>query len=191
MRKFITLIIAGLLALMSAVALAATTTTYSQKFTTTHPNRATGMTLKWSTKVQPKTVTITFPANFPINPPKAGTKVGSGTATFSKGTPPRPVIAYSTGPGGMRLDVLNSVGVKYTMNVPFVHMGSQMVIHVPAFKIPRATLTGLSVTFKGGTAKRPFLLTPPYAKGGWKFTAAFAYPGRTEVLHSTSACVKH
>jgi hypothetical protein len=188
MRKFITLIIAGLLALMSAVALAATTTTYSQKFTTTHPNRATGMTLKWSTKVQPKTVTITFPTSFPINPPKAGTKVGSGTATFSH-MPSRAVVAYSTGPGGMRLDVLNSVGMKYSLNVRYTHMGRGMAISVPAFKIPRATLTGLSVTLKGGTAKRPFLLTPPYAKGGWKFTAAFAYSGRTEVLHSTSACV--
>lgn len=191
MRKFITLIVAGLLALMSAVALAATTTTYSQKFTTTHPNRATAMTLKWSTKAQPKTVTITFPANFPINPPKAGTKVGSGTATFGN-MPSRPVVAYSTGPGGMRLDVLNSVGVKYSMNVSYTHMGKAMVIHVPAFKIPPASLTSLSVTFKGGTVHRPFLLTPPYVKGGWRFTATFAYQGHpTQVLHFTSACVKH
>jgi hypothetical protein len=142
--------------------------------------------------VQPKTVTITFPSGMPISPPKAGTKVGTGTAVFSKGTPSRPIIVYSAGPTGVRLDVLNSVGVKYTMNAPFTHMGSQMVIHVPAFKIPPASLTGLSVTFKGGTANRPFLKTPRYSKGGWKFTATFAYQGHpTQVLHSTSACVKH
>jgi hypothetical protein len=213
MRKFIIFITVGLALVLCASAMA-TTPTFSAKFTTTHPNRATGLTLKWVTKYQPTKVTISFPgytgkrgipspaaqrASLQLNPTavKDGGKVGSGTATFAgKGVPSRTVTALNHQPAtgnGVSLVVNNAVGVPYTLKGAWDSFGAQLVLSVPAFKTPRATLTGISVTLKGGTAHRPFLKTPQVCpKGGWKFSAAFVYHGHpTQVLHSTSACVMH
>ena len=191
-------------ALMCAVALAATMQTYSQKFTTTHPGQATGMTLRWTTShparsrlvVQPKTVTLTFPNGTKIDTgavgPGAKSKVGSGTAVFGVGTPARTVTVYSAGPGGIALVISNPVGISYRLNAKYAHMGRELVIPIPTFRIPPAVLTGLSLTIKGGSATRPYLRTPRTCPtGGWKFSAVFVYQGPpTEVLNSTSACVK-
>ena len=189
-------------ALMCAVALAATMQTYSQKFTVKHPAQATAMTLRWSARAtggatpkQPKKVTVTFPNKMFIDTFAVGAnaKIGSGTATFSS-SPPRAVTVRSAGPGGIALVITNPVGTSVTMNVPYAHMGAQMVLNIPKFSHPRTVLTGLSLTIKAGSPKRPYLKTPPTCPtGGWKFSAAFVYPAGTptQVLSSTSACVKH
>jgi hypothetical protein len=191
-------------ALMCSVALAGTAMqTYSQKFTTAHPGQATGMTLRWTTGppprsslvVQPRTVTLTFPTGTKIDGGAVtrGAKVGSGTAVFGASTPARPVIAYDAGLTGITLVIPNSVGVSYSLNAKYTDMGRELVIRIPTFRIPPAVLTGLSLTIKGGSAKRPYLKTPSSCPtGGWKFSAVFVYSGLpTETLSSTSACVKH
>jgi hypothetical protein len=194
MKSIITLITMSVVTLACAIAVAATTT-YSQKFTTTHPAKATGITLKWSTGAQPKTVTLTFPSGMEWIPPaKDHTKIGTGTASF-KGMPSRSITVYSAHNPmtGMTLVISNPVGVSYSLNASFAHMGAQMVISIPAFRIPPSTLTGISLTVKGST-QHPFVRTPrtcPSSKV-WKFSATFAYPsGTRQTLNSTSACVRH
>jgi hypothetical protein len=189
-------------ALMCAVALAGTIQTYSQKFTVKHPGQATGMTLRTSARAtggatpkQPKTVTLTFPSGMKLDPFSIGAtaKIGSGTATFI-GTPARTVTVYNRRPTGMTLVISNPVGMSVTMNGQYAHMGGQLVLTIPKFRIPPAVLSGLSLSIKAGSTKQPFMRTPTKCPaGGWKFSAAFVYPAGTprEVLSSTSACVKH
>jgi hypothetical protein len=201
MRKLmITLIFASLA--VCAVALAANSQTYSQKFTTTHPGQATGITLRFSTKTQPKTVTLTFPAGMTIDPGavKSGAAIGTGTATF-QGTPPRSItvlnrVSAGHANDGVTLVLANPVGLSVSLKASYAGMGSQLVIPIPKFSIPPAVLTGLSVSIKGGSAHRPLLKTPRICPSGkvWKFSAAFAYPAgkpKRAVNYSTSACVKH
>jgi hypothetical protein len=210
MRRITTLIVVLAAALTCAIAVAATTQTYSQKFTTTHPGRETATTLKWYTFhgahsqliTQPKTVTLTFPKGMKIDPGavRSGGNLGSGMATFGQGTPPRPItIVNRTTPGhvgdGITLVISNSVGISYSLKAQYAGMGTQLVIPVPTFRIPPAVLTGISVVIKGGSTHRPYLKTPsicPSSKA-WKFSATFVYPAGTptQVLNSTSACVKH
>lgn len=200
-KRTITFVIVAL-AVTCAVALAANSETYSQKFTTTHPNQATGMTLRWSAKAQPTTVTLSFPAGTTADPGavKSGAKIGTGTATF-RNMPSRSITVFNrTTPGhvgdGVTLVLYNPVGTAVSLKASYAGMGSQLVIPIPKFKIPPAVLTGISVTIKGGTAHRPFLKTPrtcPSSKV-WKFSGAFVYPTGTPkrvVTYSTSACVRH
>jgi hypothetical protein len=203
MRRITTLIMVLAAALACAVAVAATTQSYSQKYTTTHPRQATGMTVRWSaratnggTPAQPKTVTLTFPKGMGLDPfaVDATAKIGSGTAVFS-GTPARPITVYNRRPTGMTLVISNPVGMSVTLQAQYAGMGSQLVIPIPKFKIPPAVLTGMSLTIKGGSTQRPFMRTPrtcPSSKA-WKFSAAFVYPAGTptQMLNSTTACVKH
>jgi hypothetical protein len=179
-----------------AVALAATTQTFSQKFATTHPKRATSLSVRWSASKQPKSVTLTFPQGLTWGQLSSNSKVGTGTATFGHNMPPRTITVYTTSsPGpGMTLVIANPVGLTVRVNAYFAHMGAQLVIPIPKFNIPPATLTGMSLTLKGGSTSHPFVRTPstcPSSKG-WRSMASIAYPtGASKVLISTSACVKH
>jgi hypothetical protein len=202
---------AALTALLCAGALAATTPTFSAKFTTTHRNTATALTLKWATKYQPARVRISLPgytgkrgipdraaqrASLQLDPMavKNGGQVGTGRATFGgSGVASRSITALNYWPAtgnGVSLRVNNSVGVPYILIGSWDSFGAQLALSVPAFKIPPATMTGLTVTLKGGTAHRPFLKTPQTCpKGGWKFSVTFAYNGhKSQTLVSHAAC---
>ncbi len=200
---------AGALALVSligtSVALAAGGQTYSQKFTTSHPRTASGMTFSAANTaevpVQAKTVTLTFPAGTKIdtgalakcsNPPACPTasKIGSGKANVGLAVD---VTAYNRA-GGMALIVSNPVGPAVILTPKL--KGTKLTLQIPSLTFNGQTLVLSKLTLnirKAGTAKRPYIRTPATCPaGGWQFTAAFVYVDRTKTtLTSTSACKKH
>jgi hypothetical protein len=201
---------------VSAVALAATQQTYSQKFTVKHPGQPTAMTLSASVSAkggaqQVKTVTLTFPAGTKINTGAvvkcvhaaacpAASKVGLGKAPVLVGGSRSTflVLAYNRA-GGMVLVFSNPVGASTVLKPAFAP-GSKLVIAVPKLisfgPPPGPVLSSLSLTInKVGTAKTPYLRTPASCpkSGAWTFTGRFVYPAGTPTVSSTSksACVKH
>lgn len=196
----------GLTAVLSAsVALAATTQTYSQKFTTKHPGQSTGLTFAASSTgtggaapVQAKTVTLTFPAGTKIDTGavKSGAEVGSGKATVLVGgvTAMSLDVTASNRKGGMTLSVVNPLGHPIVLKPGL--SGGKLTLLIPKFNVAGQTiiLSKLSLSIsKAGSAKRPYARTPKKCPaGGWKFTGSFVYvDGTKQTLTSKSACVKH
>jgi hypothetical protein len=187
---------------IAAAAVAAGSQSYSQKFTVKHPGKPTGMTVSAAGPVQPKTITLTFPAGTKINQ-KATPRctptlscpgaalLGSGTATVRVigVTQPMPITVYNR-KGGLLLLVL----APGTGNIPLepTLSGRTLTLSVPALPV---TLKALKLTInKVGKGLGAYMRTPATCPktGVWKFTARFAYPNGTSTTRtSRSACVKH
>ena len=189
---------------IAGVAVAAGSQSYSQKFTVKHPGKPTGVTISAAGPVQPKTITLTFPAGTKINQratPRCtptlscpgAALLGWGTATLRVNgtgvTQSMPITVYNR-KGGLLL----LVWAPGTGQIPLepTLSGRTLTLSVPTLPV---TLKALKLTInKVGKGPGAYMRTPatcPKA-GVWKFTARFDYPNGTSTTRtSRSACVKH
>ena len=188
---------------IAGAAVAAGSQSYSQKFTAKHPGKPTGVTFSAAGKVQPTTVTLTFPAGTKINQkatPRCtaagscpgGSQLGTGSATVRilGVSNMLPVTAYNRS-GGLLL-VIQVPGIGGITLLPTLS-GRKLTVAVPA--LPSTTLIALKLTInKVGKGTHAYMRTPSTCPktGAWKSSARFAYANGTGITRtSRSACVKH
>jgi hypothetical protein len=203
-----------LAALTATVALAATQQTYSQKFTTKHPGKSSGMTFSAAASdptgappVQAKRVVLTFPAGTRVNTGAvsrcvnaskcpAKSQIGSGQAVVLLGTAPQKlsVAAYNRA-GGMVLAISNPLGAPVILKPTL--SGSTLTLQIPSLRYGAVAilLTRLSLNIKQqGVGPKAYVRTPaacPKA-GAWTFGAKFSYiDGTVTSLSSRSPCTAH